>query len=150
MTAWLAIIPFEIARSERDGGYAQLGHGMYAVVSSLKKDDWIVYYSPRERLGDGDSVEALTAIGRVMSKWPYKVRRPTAISVYRVKVNVIEEARQVLFAPSANQLQLIQRYELIWKLVVRGGLHEISIANLRIIAKAMRAKLDTHGSQAGS
>ena len=123
---------------------------MYSVVSSLKKDDWIVYYSPRERLGDGDKVEALTAIGRVKSRWPYEVQRPTGISVYRVKVSFIEDARQAPFAPLANQLQLTRRHELDWKLIVRGGLREISIADLQIIAKAMGVQLDTSGSRAGS
>lgn len=53
MTFWMGVASAEHARGGRDGGFAQLGHGKHIAVKSLKKGDWIVYYSPREGMGEG-------------------------------------------------------------------------------------------------
>ena len=49
---WMGVACEQHARAGRDGGFAQLGHGKQSAVRGLKKGDWIVYYSPREKIDD--------------------------------------------------------------------------------------------------
>jgi hypothetical protein len=70
MAFWMGVASAEHARGGRDGGFAQLGHGKHMAVKSLSKGDWIVYYSPREGMGEGETVQAFTTIGRVTSDAP--------------------------------------------------------------------------------
>ncbi|AVW89758.1 EVE domain-containing protein [Celeribacter baekdonensis] len=71
MAFWMGVASADHARSGRDGGFAQLGHDKLIAVKSLKKGGWIVYYSPREGMGQGATVQAFTTIGRVTSDAPY-------------------------------------------------------------------------------
>lgn len=73
MTCWMGVASADHARAGRDGGFAQLGHGKHMAVKSLKKGDWIAYYSPREGMGEGETVQAFTTIGQVTSEEPYQV-----------------------------------------------------------------------------
>src|SRR5437763_13525221 len=54
------------------GGFCQLSHGKSSPVKRLKPGDRIVYYSPREAMGEGDPVQAFTAIGEVLPGEPYR------------------------------------------------------------------------------
>ena len=71
----MGVASAEHARGGRDGGFAQLGHGKHMAVKSLRKGDWIVYYSPREGMGEGEAVQAFTTIGRVTSDAPYRAEQ---------------------------------------------------------------------------
>jgi hypothetical protein len=53
------------ARGGCDGGFAQPGHGRQIAVKSIRTGDWIDYYSPREGMGEGETVQAFTTIERV-------------------------------------------------------------------------------------
>jgi EVE domain len=87
MTFWMGVASAEHARGGRDGGFAQLGHGKHIAVKSLKKADWIVYYSPREGMGEGATVHAFTTIGRVTSEAPYRFEQAMDFNPYRVDVD---------------------------------------------------------------
>ena len=82
MAFWMGVASAEHARGGRDGGFAQLGHGKHIAVKSLKKGDWIVYYSPREGMGTDEVVQAYTTIGTTIG------------SVTSCRVDVNSESQQ--------------------------------------------------------
>jgi hypothetical protein len=86
MAFWRGVASAQHARGGRDGRFAQRGHGEHIAVKSLRKGDWIVYYSPREGKAEGEAVQAFTTLGRVTSESPsstfrsYSCRYRTAMT----------------------------------------------------------------------
>lgn len=106
MTFWMGVASAEHARGGRDGGFAQLGHGKHIAVKALKKGDWIVYYSPREGMGEGATVQAFTTIGCVISEAPYRFEQAMDFNPYRVDVDYLKAAEAAPIRPLLGELRL--------------------------------------------
>ena len=65
MSAWLGVVCRDHVRRGTELGIAQLGHGKRDGLARLAAGDWLVYYSPRTSLRDGEPVQAFTALGMV-------------------------------------------------------------------------------------
>jgi hypothetical protein len=65
MTAWLGVVCRDHVRRGARLGIAQLGHGRRDALARLAAGDWLVYYSPRTSLRDGEPLQAFTALGVV-------------------------------------------------------------------------------------
>ncbi|MEV8507059.1 EVE domain-containing protein [Actinoplanes sp. NPDC051475] len=65
MSHWLGVVCRDHVRRGTERGIAQLGHGKRDGLARLTAGDWLVYYSPRTSLRNGEPLQALTAIGVV-------------------------------------------------------------------------------------
>jgi hypothetical protein len=65
MNQWLGVVCRDHVRRGTERGIAQLGHGKRDGLARLAAGDWLVYYSPRTSLRNGEPLQAFTAIGRV-------------------------------------------------------------------------------------
>jgi EVE domain len=65
MNHWLGVVCRDHVRRGTERGIAQLGHGRRDGLARLAAGDWLVYYSPRTSLRDGDPLQAFTALGVV-------------------------------------------------------------------------------------
>jgi hypothetical protein len=137
VTFWMGIASAQHARGGRDCGFAQLGHGRHAAVKSLKKGDWIVYYSPREGIGEGNEVQAFTTIGRVMSDAPYRAEQAMNFNPYRVDVDYLKEAKPAPIKPLLDELRLTRDHGANWGIVMRGPKRRLDPVDIRRIAEAM-------------
>ena len=142
MTCWMGVACAEHTRAGRDGGFAQLGHGKHAAVKSLKRGDWIVYYSPREGMGDGDVVQSFTTIGRVTSDEPYQIEQSAGFAPFRVDVDYASNAKPAPIKPLLDRLELTRERGANWGIVMRGSKRKLSEHDMRMIAKAMGAEGD--------
>ena len=142
MGFWMGVASAQHARAGRDGGFAQLGHGKHIAVKSLKKGDWIVYYSPREGMGEGDAVRAFTTIGRVTSESPYRVEQAMDFNPYRVDVEYLKDAKAALIRPLLDKLQLTRDHGDNWGIVMRGSKRRLEEEDMRQIADAMGVLAD--------
>lgn len=133
----MGIASAEHARAGRDGGFAQLGHGKHEAVKSLKKGDWIVYYSPRDKMVDGDAVQAFTTIGQVTSEAPYQVEQKAGFYPHRVDVDYLQDAKETPIRLLLDDLELTRGRGSSWGIVMRGPKRKLSEADLRKIATAM-------------
>jgi len=137
MAFWMGVASARHARGGRDGGFAQLGHGKHIAVKSLKKGDWIVYYSPREGLGEGEPVQAFTTIGRVTSEAPYRVEQAMNLNPYRVDVDYVKNAHSAPIKPLLRELRLTRDRGANWGIVMRGPKRKLDQEDMRKIAEAM-------------
>jgi hypothetical protein len=137
MTFWLGVASARHARGGLEGGFAQLGHGKHVAVKSLRKGDWIVYYSPREDLGAGATVHAFTTIGRVLSEAPYRAEQAMNFNPFRVDVAYLTHATPAPIKPLLAELRLTRNLGANWGLAVRGPKRRLEEADMRIIAQAM-------------
>jgi hypothetical protein len=62
---WVGVVSAEHVERGVDGGFAQLCHGKAAPLRRMRGGDWLIYYSPAEKMRGGEPVQAFTAIGRV-------------------------------------------------------------------------------------
>lgn len=147
MAFWMGVASAEHARGGRDGGFAQLGHGRHIAVKSLKKGDWIVYYSPREGMGEGKAVQAFTTIGRVTSEAPYRAAQAMDFNPYRVDVDYLKDARPALIKPLLNKLHLTRDHVASWGMVMRGPKCRIEEEDMRRIAEAMGVLAEFENAQ---
>ena len=138
----MGVASAEHARRGRDGGFAQLGHGKHVAVKALRKDDWIVYYSPREFMGSGETVQAFTTIGRVTSEAPYRVEQAMGFNPYRVDMHYLKNARPVPIKTLLNELRLTRDLVSSWGIVMRGPKRKLDEQDMRRIADAMGVLAD--------
>lgn len=137
MAFWMGVASAQHARGGRDGGFAQLGHGKHIAVKSLRKGDWIVYYSPREGMGEGETVQAFTTIGRVTSDGPYRAEQTMNLNPYRVDVDYLKDAEPAPIKPLLDELRLTRDSGANWGIVMRGTKRRLDETDMRRIAEAM-------------
>jgi EVE domain len=61
---WVGVASREHVLAAVRGAFCQLNHGKEAPVRRLQMGDSIAFYSPRERMEGGESLQAFTAAGR--------------------------------------------------------------------------------------
>lgn len=137
ITFWMGVACAEHAITGREGGFAQLGHGKHTAVKSLKRGDWIVYYSPKEKLGAGSTVQAFTTIGQVTSDAPYQVTQSAGFHPFRVDVNYVKDAARAQIHPLLEKLDLTRGRGTGWGIVMRRSKTKLSHHDMQIIAVAM-------------
>lgn len=137
MAYWMGVAPAEHARAGRDGGFAQLGHGKHTAVKSLYRGDWIVYYSPREGMGEGETVQAFTTVGQVTSDAPYQIQQIGGFKPYRVDVEYLTDARPAPIKPMLDDLSLTRENGSNWGIVMRGPKRKLAEVDMRRIVEEM-------------
>lgn len=65
MTAWLGVVSKDHVMRGVSLGVVQVGHGKRPPLARMRPGDWFVYYSPREKIDAGASLQAFTAIGEI-------------------------------------------------------------------------------------
>lgn len=143
---WMGVASAHHARAGRDGGFAQLGHGKQSAVRGLKKGDWIVYYSPREEIDGGASVQAFTTIGQIISNRPYQADQSMGFHPHRVDVDYLLSAEPAPIRPLLEELELTRGRKVNWGIVMRGAKRKLSEADFRKIAIAMGVELAGSGA----
>ena len=106
-------------------------------MKSLRRGDWIAYYSPRERIGDGAAVQAFTTIGQITSHAPYRAAQAMDFNPYRVDVAYLMAARAAPIRPLLQILDLTRDRGPHWGNVMRGPKRRLSATDMGLIARAM-------------
>jgi hypothetical protein len=63
---WVGVASREHVLAAVRGAFCQLNHGKEAPVRRLEMGDSIVFYSRRERIEGGESLQAFTAVARIL------------------------------------------------------------------------------------
>jgi len=135
MRYWIGVASYEHVQRGVDGGFAQVCHGRQGPLEKMRKEDWIVYYSPTYHFGGKDPCQLFTAIGKIDAGTPYQVA---------MSRNFIPWRRDVSFYPSNNAAirPLLDHMSFIkdkkrWGFPFRRGCFEIPHGDFRLIAEAM-------------
>jgi hypothetical protein len=135
---WIGVASRTHVQRGVEGNFCQLGHGKHAPVKRLNPGDRIVYYSPKEALEGGATVQAFTAIGEIAEGEPYLVQMTADFEAYRrdVKWWPAKEAPIALLIPHLTFIKDPVR----WGFPFRRGSFKISRQDFATIAKAMGVK----------
>ena len=73
MTYWINTVSADHVQRGVAGGFTQANHGKPYMLRKMARGDWIIFYSPKTALEQGESLQAFTAIGRVADDEPYQL-----------------------------------------------------------------------------
>ena len=134
-TYWVSTISRDHVQLSVEGGFTQAGHGKASGLRRLKTDDWLVYYSPKTSLRDGEPVQAFTAIGRVLDEDLYQVEQAPGFTPWRRKIEFVEGIEAPI-RPLIDQLSFIKDKRR-WGYIFRTGLFKIPQDDFAVISRAM-------------
>jgi predicted RNA-binding protein len=132
---WIAVISKEHAQRGVAGNFIQVCHGKEAPLKRLKKDDWLLIYSPKLAM-DGDvKCQSFTAIGQVEEEEIYQVQMSESFVPYRKKIKFYD-CREISILPLINDLEFIQNKK-SWGYPFRFGFFEISATDFKLISSRL-------------
>jgi hypothetical protein len=134
MAAWLGVVSAEHVARGVALGIAQINHGKRAGLARMRPDDWLIYYSPQERLGEHNPVRAFTAIGRLPDSEIWQADEGS-FTPWRRRVDYIGGARHAPIEALRDQLDLTSGPR--WGDQLRRGLIPLSDQDLAMIYRAM-------------
>jgi len=132
---WIAVASHEHVKKGVDGGFAQVCHGKKGPLAIMKKDDWIIYYSPTIYFRIKDPCQAFTAIGRVDSGEPYQVAMHDDFIPWRRNISFLP-SKDIPIRPLLDNLSFILDKKK-WGLPFKRGCFEIPKQDFTLIAKEM-------------
>lgn len=118
-----------------EGGFAQAGHGRKDYISKPSKEDWIIFYSSKDKFEDSKPLQKFTAIGKVLDEEPYQSNTSGNFKPYRRKVE-FNDSHEAEIRPLLDQLSFIKNKKK-WGFYLISGFREISKEDFIIIKKAM-------------
>ena len=133
---WIAVIPksrVEIAVAEN---FAMFAHGRHTAVKRTSPGDWLAYYSPRTKLGEGEEVRAFTAIGRFTEREPYEAEMSAGQVGWRRDIAWQKKTHDADVYPLLDELSFIKD-RTHWGLFFHRSLFSVSRDDFALIAKAM-------------
>jgi len=87
----------------------------------MKRDDLIVFYSPKTQRQNGEALQFFTAIGKIIDDAPFQVELSTAFKPFRRKLTFFDCKK--------------------WGSPFRSGLFQIDGADFKLISEAMQASI---------
>jgi predicted RNA-binding protein len=135
MRFWVNTISRDHVQVGVEGGFTQAGHGKASGLKRLQAGDWLVFYSPKTSLRNGDKLQALTAIGEVADDELYQVEMAPGFRPWRRNVR-FADCVEVPIGPLIDDLTFI-KHKRRWGYVFRFGLFEIPEPDFELIRRAM-------------
>lgn len=135
MKYWIGVVSADHVKIGVAESMAQLGHGKRGPLARLKKNDWIIYYSPVKTYGDKQPLQAFTALGQIADDEIYEYPISDSFVPFRRRVNYLP-VKEMPIRPLLNQLELT-RLRQSWGYVFRFGLVEIPESDFNLIKQSM-------------
>lgn len=117
------------------GGFVQLCHGKERPLKRMAPGDWIVYYSPREVLGEKPLCQRFTAIGQVVGDEVYQVEMAPGFIPFRRDID-FQPCKEVAIRPLIDPLGFIKDKSR-WGYAFRYGHLSIPREDFSLIANSM-------------
>ncbi len=137
---WIGVVSLSHVKLGRAGGYAQLGHGKAAPLRRMSKGDWLVSYSPKTDMTDGEPLQMFTAIGKIRDDRIYEHAMGPDFVPFRRDLAYLA-CRPASIQPLLAKLSFIKDPER-WGYPFRTGHFEIGKADFLLIAEAMGVRPD--------
>lgn len=121
-------------------GFAQAGHGKKVNLAKLRKGDWVIYYSSKEKYEDKKPFQKFTAIGQVKDEQLYQAKVSDDFQPWRRNVDFYQ-SEEVPIRPLLDDLQLITNRKR-WGYHLMSGFVAIQEKDFRLIAEQMLKETD--------
>lgn len=118
-------------------GFAQVCHGKAAPLRRMSVNDWLVYYSPKKEMTDGQTLQMFTALGKVTGETVYEFAMTPSFIPFRRDIAYLQ-CTPVSIRPLITKLSFIHDPKR-WGYPFRLGFIEMTEKDFRLIALAMKA-----------
>ena len=132
---WITVISKDHLQRGVAGGFMQANHGKQAPLKKISKNDWVIFYSPKESINGDEKIQAFTAIGQAIDDEIYQHQMSSDFIPYR---------RNIKFYPCNEVaiLNLIDELEFIpnkksWGYPFRFGFFEIGEQDFKLLRKKL-------------
>ncbi len=132
---WIGVASRQHVLIGREGGFAQLCHGKAQPLKRMATGDWIVYYSPREILGEKALCQRFTAIGEVVGDEVYQVEMAPGFIPFRRDIEFCASTETPIH-PLLERLTFVKDISR-WGFAFRYGHLQIPQRDFLLIADAM-------------
>ena len=132
---WLGVVSRSHVERGVADGFAQVCHGKAAPLRRMKTGDWLVYYSPRTDFDNGEILQCLTAIGRVVNEHTYQYAMSPNFAPWRRDI-AYRHCRPAPIRPLLGRLSFATD-PVHWGYALRRGHLAITADDFHLIATAM-------------
>jgi hypothetical protein len=137
---WIGVASRQHVLIGEAGGFAQLCHGKAQPLKRMAKGDWIVYYSPREVMGEKQLCQCFTAIGEVVGEEVYSFEMAPGFVPFRRDID-FRSSLDTPIRPLLDKLSFIKDKGR-WGYAFRYGHLHIPRSDFLLIARAMSVKME--------
>lgn len=92
---WIGVASLDHARLGIEGGFVQLCHGKSKPLKRMRKNDIIIYYSPKTSLSSQKRCQSFTAMRRIMDDNTYSFQMSDTFLPFRRDVEFIKKIQLV-------------------------------------------------------
>ena len=135
---WINTISLDHVMLGVNGGFTQAGHGKASIIKNLSEGDYIIFYSPRTSLNNGEPLHEFTAAGKITDTEPFQATMSASFHPWRRKVNYFP-CKHASIRPLIDRLEFIKDKKK-WGYPFRMGLFRIDLKDFEIITRAMEVK----------
>lgn len=135
MKFWLGVVSKDHVTRGVKGGFAQVCHGKKGPLAKMSKGDWLVYYSPSEKVGEKSNLQAFTAIGQIADEDVFQFEMTKDFCPFRRKVH-FKKCKDLALVDIKQELLLTQKPN--WGYQLRLGLIQLAEEDFKKIAQAMK------------
>lgn len=133
---WVAVVSQDHAMRGVNGGFMQVCHGKAAPLKRMRKDDYLLVYSPKLSMSGTEKCQSFTAVGKVEDEIVYPFRMTDTFVPFRRNINFIA-SKACPILPLIPQLEFITDKK-HWGYPFRFGFFEISENDFTLIASKMQ------------
>ena len=133
-TYWIGVVSKDHVDVGVGGGFTQVNHGKAGPLERMRAGDGFVFYSPRTRHPDGESLQAFTAIGRIRDGRVYQASMGD-FQPFRLDVDFFP-SQVAPVRPLIDGLSFI-RGKKHWGAAFRFGVLRVPEIDFALIAAAM-------------
>jgi hypothetical protein len=139
MTYWINTGSADHVQRGVAGGFTQANHGKPHMLRKMARGDWIIFYSPKTAFEQGESLQAFTAIGRILDDEPYQAQASPALQPWRRNMEFLP-CTATPIRPLLDQLEFVSDPQR-WGYKFRFGVFRIEEPDFLLISSAMTQPL---------
>ena len=124
----------------KQNGIVQAGHGKKAPLQKLHQGDFVIFYSPKSSLENGEPLQAFTAAAQIKDDDIYQVEISETFKPFRRNAQYFD-CEETRIRPLIGELRFIENKK-SWGFKFRFGLFEINKKDFELITRHMNVKPD--------
>lgn len=135
---WIGVVSADHVKHGVEKGIMQIGHGKRVGVARQQKGDWLIYYSPKQKMDDKVPLQVFTALGQITDDELYSYMVSEDFKMWRRSVKY-EKVSPLPIRPILDELSFIKD-KTYWGIAFRYGILEIPQKDFEFIAALLRQK----------
>ena len=120
---WINVVSKEHTELGVKGGFMQSCHGKKAPLLRINKQDWVLFYSSKEKMNSKEKYQCFTAIGEILDDEVFNYQMSENFCPFRRRVTFYP-CKEVSILPLIKELDFIENKK-FWGYPFRYGLLEI-------------------------